>query len=96
MKARLIFTYIIVILLSVVVLKSYIMSAMSKSLYNDNRVNMVTKINIIATDIAGVPEEELGAALDEDVAQLSIGKDNRIIVTNSDALVIYDNTPNIY
>ncbi len=96
MKARLIFTYIIVILISVVVLKSYIMSAMSASLYNDNRVNMVTKINIIATDISGVPEEELASALDEDVAQLSIGKDNRIIVTNSDAVVIYDNTPNIY
>ena len=63
MKARLIFTYIIVILISVVVLKSYIMSAMSASLYNDNRVNMVTKINIIATDISGVPEEEIAEAM---------------------------------
>ena len=96
MKARLIFTYIIVILISVVVLKSYIMSAMSASLYNDNRVNMVTKINIIATDISGVPEEEIAKAMNEDLAQLSIGKDNRIIVTNSDAFVIYDNTPNVY
>lgn len=96
MRPRLIFTYIVVILVSVVVLKSYIMSAMSASLYNDNRVNMVTKISIIATDISGVPESDIERALDEDVAQLSIGRDNRIIVTNSDAVVIYDNTPNSY
>lgn len=96
MKIRLVFTYIVVILVSVLVLKTYIMSAMSASLYNDNRVNMVTKINIIATDIAMVPESEIGKALDDDVAQLSIGKNNRIIVTNSDAVVIYDNTSNAY
>lgn len=96
MKARLIFTYIAVILVSVIVLRTYIMSAMSSSLYNDNRVNMVTKISIIATDIARLPESEIASALDEEVEQLSISKDNRIIVTNADAVVIYDNTVNIY
>lgn len=96
MKARLIFTYIAVILISVIVLRSYIMSAMESSLYNDNRVNIVTKISIIATDISSLPESEIAAALDEDVEQLSIGRGNRVIVTNSDAQVIYDNTVNIY
>lgn len=96
MKTRLIFTYIIIILLSVTVLRFYVLSAMSACLYNDNKVTMMTKINIIATDIADIPDSEIGRALDEDVVQLSIGKNNRILVINTDAKVIYDNTVNVY
>lgn len=77
-------------------LKGYIMSAMSESLYNDNRVNMVTKISIIATDVSGISESEIESTLEEDITQLSMGRDNRIIVTNSDAVVVYDSTPNSY
>lgn len=78
------------------VLRSYVLYAMESALYEDNRVGMVTKINIIATDISGVLDSEIGKTVDEDLIQLSIGKGSRIIVTNKDALVIYDNAVNFY
>lgn len=96
MKFRLILTYLIIILLSVTVLRIYVLSAMADCLYNENKVSVMTKINIIATDIASVPDSDIAKALDDDVAQLAIGKDNRIIVTNTDAVVVYDNTINLY
>ncbi len=96
MKFRLILTYLIIILLSVTVLRMYVLSAMADCLYNENKVSVMTKINIIATDIASVPDSDIEKALDDDVAQLAIGKDNRIIVTNTDAVVVYDNTINLY
>ncbi len=96
MRFRLIFTYIIIIVLSVTVIRFYMFSALSKSLYNDNKISMLTKINIIATDIASVPEAGLEKALDEDIILLAIGGDSRIIVTNTDGVIVYDNTGNIY
>ena len=96
MKFRLILTYIVIILLTVAVIRTYMLSAMENALYNDNKISLMTKINIIATDIVDVPEENIGFAMDEDIILLSIGNDNRIIVTNTDAVVIYDNASNIY
>ncbi len=96
LKFRLILTYLAVILVSVAVIRGYVLSEMSSALYNDNKVNLMTKINIIATDIADAPESSIGKALEADIAMLSIGSDNRIIITNTDAMVIYDNAANVY
>ncbi len=96
MKFRLILTYLAIILLTVAVIRTYMLTAMETALYNDNKINIMTKINIIATDIADVPQANIGNAMDEDILLLSIGNDNRIIVTNNDAVVIYDNTANMY
>ncbi len=96
MRFRLIFTYIIIIVLSVTVIRTYMFSALSESLYNDNRINMLTKINIIATDIATVPEAAMEKALGEDIIMLAIGSNSRIMVINTDGVVVYDNTANIY
>ncbi len=96
MKYRLILTYIVIILLAVTVVRMYMLTAMSSALYNDNKVNLMTKINIIATDIADVPPSGIEKTMDEDIIMLSIGNNSRIIVTNTDAVVIYDNAENIY
>jgi len=96
LKFRLILTYLVVILVSVAVIRGYVLSAMSSALYNDNKVNLMTKINIIATDIADTPETGIGKALEDDIALLAIGSDNRIIVTNNDAVVVYDNATKSY
>lgn len=96
MKVRLILTYIAIILICVSAISVYMLSAMEKALYDDDKVSMMTEINIIATDISSVSEADIEAALSEDIARLSIAKDKRIIITNKDAVVIYDNTVNIY
>lgn len=96
MKFRLILTYIVIILLTATVIRNYMLTAMENALYNDNKISLMTKINIIATDIADVPEENIGFAMDEDIVLLSIGNNNRIIVANTDASIIYDNASNIY
>lgn len=71
-------------------------SAMSSALYNDNKVNLMTKINIIATDIADIPPTAIEKTMDEDIIMLSIGNGSRIIVVNTDGVVVYDNTKNVY
>ena len=96
MKVRLILTYIAIILICVSAISVYMLSAMEKALYDDDKVSMMTEINIIATDISSVSEADIEAALSQDIARLSIAKDKRIIITNKDAVVIYDNTVNIY
>lgn len=96
LKFRLILTYLAVILISVAVIRGYVLTEMSSALYNDNKVNLMTKINIIATDIADTPESSIGKALEADIALLAISSDNRIIITNTDAVVIYDNAVKSY
>ncbi|MDP4133097.1 MAG: HAMP domain-containing sensor histidine kinase [Bacillota bacterium] len=57
---------------------------------------MMTKANIIATDISQLSTEEIEDTMDDNLVQLNVGKDIRVIVTDNEASIIFDNTVNIY
>lgn len=81
-------TYVAAILISMILLSTYILGALTDSLYNTERVNLYTKANIIS-DLVTLPDT-ITAEIGEGIKQSLSGSNMRSIIVRPDFRVCFD------
>lgn len=93
MRFRMIATYFAVIVTILVLMTMYIISLLSKTLYNDENVDMFAKANVIAQTVSSVwnGEENISREKFSDAVEGSLAGTNiRGVITNTSYIALYD------
>lgn len=88
-RVRLVLTYLGIIILTLIVLSTYILATTSQYLYNQKKVETLADANVAANLVA--QHIQGGSKRAQDViSQLNIPSSTRVIVSNINAEVLYD------
>lgn len=82
--------YVLIILLALVLLSVYILSTLKDYFYDKERVNMYTKANVVANIVADSSDIST-ASLTASTRDLFADKPMRLLVLDTQSLVVYDN-----
>ena len=84
------FTYFLVIMITLVLMSIYILGVLRESLYNDRLVQLFAKANIISDTIAPYFENPEGADGSAMAEQILAGSGVRGVDVNASCTVVYD------
>ncbi len=92
-RKRLVVTYLGIIVLTLLFIASYILASISRYLYNQNKIEVVTNANVIANMVGSYVENDV-SNIPLVVNQLNLNDNTRVVVTNDKAEVVYDSALN--
>jgi len=83
-------TYFVIIMVTLSLMSIYILGVLEDKLYDNEKVNMFTKANIIAGTVSSYFEEDSPNRTEKDISQFLTGTNIRAIVVNNAFKVVYD------
>lgn len=89
-------TYFVIMLFILLLFSVYILNSLSLYMYNQARVEAMTKANIAAGNLSTLELAKISSAIDEIISELNIDKDFRLQILDAEAKVIYDNNFNAF
>ena len=89
---RLVTTYLSIIVLTLLFIATYILASISQYLYNQNKVELLSRANV-AANISASHITKDAQMLPYAIKQMGIPDTVRVIITDAEARVLYDSVP---
>lgn len=89
-------TYFIIIMVTLSLMSIYILGVLEERLYENERVNMFAKANIIADTVSHYFDEGSTQKAENDISQLITGTNIRAIAVNKAYRVVYDSSSELW
>ena len=97
-STKLVVTYFLIMIITLFLFSYYILSSMKTYLYADEKVNVTTMSNVVASFASDYMDSETGtldsAGFSALLSGMSINSQMRVMVLNSDITVLYDSQNN--
>ena len=87
---RLIVTYLAIAVMTLLFISTYILAAINEYLYNERKVELLANANVTANIVSEYIKNGQDNKIEDVVARMNVAETSRIIVTDSQAKVIYD------
>ncbi len=87
---RLVITYFIIILLTLFLISSYILKSLEEYFFTQKGIELLTRANVTANIVLKNIEQKY-RTIDEVIKDLQIDREIRVIITDKEATVIFDN-----
>jgi len=88
-RFRLVGAYLGIIVLALMFISTYVLTSISQYLYNQNQVELLANANVVANMVSEYVEDDKDI-IPVAVSRLNLGDSVRVIVTDKDAVVLYD------